>query len=162
MSLRGIPSEQDAYNELCAYTLDHARRDPSFIHQHVVDAYAAQHADAGTKRISLAFALVGLYLHVEQQLTGAQVQKVHVQLARKKRQWPRLDLPEGRGTITAREVVAAPPGPERDQAIDAWCAAVWTAFAGSRPDVIELLRQHGIHVDGGGAEAGQGPDELRR
>jgi hypothetical protein len=36
-------SEQDAYNELSAYTLAH--RDPAFIHQHVVDAFAAQRAD---------------------------------------------------------------------------------------------------------------------
>jgi hypothetical protein len=40
---RGVTSDQDLYHELSYYTLAHP--DPSFIHQHIVDAYAAQHAD---------------------------------------------------------------------------------------------------------------------
>ena len=35
------PKEQ--FHELSFYTLAH--RDPTFIHQHIVDAYTAQHAD---------------------------------------------------------------------------------------------------------------------
>ena len=35
---------QEQYNELSYYTLLHG--DPSFIHQHIVDAYIAQTADA--------------------------------------------------------------------------------------------------------------------
>jgi hypothetical protein len=42
-------SEQQAYDELQCYTLGHS--DPGFIHQHVVDAWAAQHADERTKPI---------------------------------------------------------------------------------------------------------------
>src|SRR5438067_3221775 len=49
--------------------------------QHVVDAYAAQTARASTKPITLAFALVGLYLHLEKNQTGKQVQRVHMLLA---------------------------------------------------------------------------------
>ena len=52
------PSERHAYDELQCYTL--ARGDLAFIHQHVVDAWAAQHADERTKPIGLTFALVGL------------------------------------------------------------------------------------------------------
>src|SRR5262247_2885212 len=78
---RAMTSE-DAYNELCYYTLAH--RDPSFIHQHVVDAFAAQNADEQTKPIKLTFALVGLYLHVEKRFSGRKVQRVHMDLARKK------------------------------------------------------------------------------
>ena len=55
-------TSEDAYHELCYYTLAH--RDPSFIHQHVVDAFAAQHADEKTKPIKLTFALVGALLGV--------------------------------------------------------------------------------------------------
>ena len=40
-------TEKEAYDELCAYTLSHD--DPAFIHQYVVDAWCAQHADAQTK-----------------------------------------------------------------------------------------------------------------
>lgn len=54
---------RDAYDELCAYTL--TRGDPGFIHQHVVDAFTAQHADETTEPITLTFALVGLYPRVE-------------------------------------------------------------------------------------------------
>ena len=35
-----------AYHELCCYTLSHGH--PSFIHQHVVDAFAAQDAPEPT------------------------------------------------------------------------------------------------------------------
>ena len=55
--------EQGAYEELQYYTLGHG--DHTFIHQHAVDAWAAQHADHNTKPITLAFALVGLYLSGE-------------------------------------------------------------------------------------------------
>ena len=51
---------RELYHELSAYTLSHP--DPSFIHQYVVDAFAAQTADENTKPIALTFALVGLYL----------------------------------------------------------------------------------------------------
>lgn len=139
---RSSLSEQDAYNELQGYTLAHG--DPSFIHQHVVDAYAAQHATEAGKPIGLTFALVGLYLHVEKRRSGRDVQRVHMLLGQRKRKWPSFPLPRGRGSITAIDVIAAPAGPERDRAIDAWCASVWEAFRESHRAVAELLREHGI------------------
>ncbi len=139
-------SEQDAYHELCAYTLAHALEDPSFIHQQVVDAYAAQRAAGESKPIAVTFALVGLYLHVERGFSGRQVQLAHMRLAREKRQWPTFLLPgaEARGSITALDVVAAAPGAARDRAIDAWCASVWQAFAEGRQKVVDIVREHGI------------------
>ena len=53
-------SEGDAYDELSAYTL--MRGDATFMHQHVVDAFAVQYSDEQTKPIKLTFGLVGLYL----------------------------------------------------------------------------------------------------
>lgn len=135
-------SEQHAYEELQCYTL--ARGDITFIHQHVVDAWAAQHADSSTKPIGLAFALMGLYLHVERGFTGRQVQRAHMALSRRSRSWPSFPFPRERGTMTATQVMAAPPGPERDQAIDAWCESVWNAFGESHAAVAELLERHGI------------------
>lgn len=135
-------AEQDAYNELQAYTMAHG--DPAFIHQHVVDAFAAQHADEHSKAIGITFALVGLYLHVEKGWTGRQVQKAHMLLARHKRSWPIFQLPKERGSVTVDDVMASPPGPERDRAIETWCASVWAAFEDSRGAVDELLREHGI------------------
>ena len=133
---------EDANNELCCYTLTHS--DPSFIHQQVVDAFAAQNADAHTKPIQLTFALVGLYLHVEKQYTGRQVQRAHMKLAQQKRLWPSFALPDDRGSITAADVLAMPAGAERDQAIHTWCASVWEAYCNSREGVAELLREHEI------------------
>jgi Family of unknown function (DUF5946) len=131
-----------AYHELCCYTLSHGH--PAFIHQHVVDAFAAQDAREGDKPIRLTFALVGLFLHVERGFTGRQAQLAHMQLARKKRPWPALRVPDDRGAITAASVVAAEPGDERDEKIHAWSACVWQAFSGNRATIEQLLNEHGI------------------
>ena len=134
--------EEDAYNSLCAYTLAHG--DATFIHQHVVDAFAAQHADELSKPIGVTFALVGLYLLIEKHFSGRQVQLMHMRLAQRKHRWPTFDLPAERGTLTAVDVMAAREGPERDAAIMAWCASVWATHVGSREVVASLLREHGI------------------
>ena len=55
-----------AYHEICCNTL--TLGDPEFIHQHVVDAFAAQDANLGDKPIRLTFALVGLYLLIENEI----------------------------------------------------------------------------------------------
>jgi hypothetical protein len=134
-------ADRAAYDELASYTLIH--RDPAFIHQHVVDAFAAQHATEDSKPIGTAFALIGLYLHVERGRSGREVQRAHMLLGRKRRQWPTFDLPLARGEITIRDVVAVAPGPERDRAIDGWCASVWDSWSGSHERVIALLREMG-------------------
>lgn len=132
---------QEANDELCAYTLTHGA--PEFIHQYVVDAFAAQMADEQTKPIKLTFALLGLYLHLERNFTGRQVQLAHQYLGRQKRPWPRFVLPKERGSITAREVLAQSAGPARDQAIDAWCRAVWEAFRDAHLQVAEVWATFG-------------------
>jgi hypothetical protein len=130
---------EQAYHALCAYTLEHARRDPAFVHQHVVDAYAAQHAGPASKPIGIAFALIGLCLHVERGFTGKQVQQVHMRLAQRKRTWPSFPLPADRGSMTCLDVLSQTEGPERDRAISAWCRIVWDAFAEAQPAVRALL-----------------------
>lgn len=107
----------------------------------MVDAFAAQNADDRTKPITLTFALVGLYLHVEKEYSGKQVQRAHMELARTKRaSWPHLTLPRERGSITVAEVMAAPAGPPRDQRIHEWATSVWNAFAENRDVVSELAK----------------------
>lgn len=135
-------AEALAHNELQCYTLAHGGRD--FIHQHVVDAWAAQHAGAHTKPMALAFALVGLYLHVECGATGRRVQQVHMALGRRQQEWPSFVVPPQRGAMTVRQVMAAPAGSERDRAIDAWCESVWGAFSESRETVAGLLARNGL------------------
>ena len=135
-------AEQHAYNELCYYTLAHG--DPAFIHQHVVDAFAAQTADENTKPIKITFALVGLYLHVEKQFSGRQVQLAHMKLGREKEAWPVFQLPKERGAVTVTNVIAAPAGAERDEMIQRWCSSVWEAYRDNRRVVAELLNKHKI------------------
>jgi len=137
-----LKNDQELFEELSYYTLAHT--DPSFIHQHIVDAFAAQTADVDTKPIKLTFALVGLYLHVERQFSGRQVQWIHMQLAREKQPWPVFSLPAERGEITVADVLAAPAGPERDKMIHQWCVSVWVAFRENRPVVLDLLRRHNL------------------
>jgi hypothetical protein len=129
-----------AYDEVYVYTMGRA----GFILQHVVDAYAVQTANELSKPIGIVFGLVGLYLHIEKQFSGHQVQKVHMEMGRRKREWPRICLPEDRGSMTVADVLAAAAGPERDKAIDDWCRSVWTAFAVNRESVVGLLREYQI------------------
>jgi hypothetical protein len=131
----------DAYNKLCLYTLGHGGS--AFIHQNVVDAFAAQDATSDDKPIRLAFALVGLYLHVEKGFTGREVQLAHMKLGRTKQRWPTFRIPKDRGPIDATTVLAAPIE-QRDQMIHEWCSSVWNAFADQSEPVKQLLVGHGI------------------
>jgi hypothetical protein len=129
-----------AYDEVYAYTMGR----PGFILQHVVDAFAVQTANDNSKPIGVVFGLVGLYLHVERQFSGREVQKAHMVLGRRKREWPRVYLPEDRGSMTVADVVAVAAGPERDMAIDDWCRSLWSAFGGNRQTIVAFLREYQI------------------
>ncbi|MES2014356.1 MAG: DUF5946 family protein [Patescibacteria group bacterium] len=131
-------SDEEAYNELSLYTLAHGH--PSFIHQHVVDAYAAQHADENSKPIKTAFALIGLYLMIEKGYTGKQVQNAHMQLAKHQKDWPRFSAPHEVTEVTVHDVLKVPAGKERDKMIGEWCAAVWKMWQAQHAEVAHLVR----------------------
>lgn len=133
-------TERAAFDEVYVYTMGR----PGFILQHVVDAFAVQTANDDSKPIGVVFGLVGLYLYVGKQFSGRQVQRVHVELGRRKREWPRVHMPEDRGSITVANVLAASAGPERDLAINDWCRSVWTAFGADRQTIIALLKEYQI------------------
>ncbi len=129
-----------AYEELYVYAMGR----PGFLLQHVVDAFGAQTATPETKPIRIVFSLVGLHLHVDKKLDGRQVQQVHMRMGREKRVWPEIALPQDRGDITVNDILASAEGADRDQAIDAWCRSVWTAFHKSRQTIVELLHEYQI------------------
>jgi hypothetical protein len=135
-----MTANQEAYDEVYAYTMG---RD-GFILQHVVDAYGAQTATSVGKPIRVVFALAGLYLHLEKQFSGTAVQRAHMQMGQRKREWPAIVLPADRGPMTVADVLAAPAGLERDRAIERWCQSVWEAFRDNRQTIIELLREYQI------------------
>jgi len=134
-----MPTDQELFDELCFYTLSHP--DPAFLHQHAVDSFAAQHADAQSKPITVVFGLIGLYLFLEKGFTGKQVQKMHMQLARQRKVWPAISPPGVQARITVSDVLAAPRGPERDNAIRDWCVSVWETWQPRRGLIVDLVRK---------------------
>lgn len=124
-------------NELSYYTLAHG--DPTFIHQHLVDGYGAQHVRQSKSTIGAAFALTGLYLALERGFTGRQVQKMHMLMASRSKAWPRFTPPPDVGPMTVADVLAAEAGPACDQALMSWCRSVWKAWAGDQQRVRAMV-----------------------
>ena len=129
-------TQEEAYHLVCADTL--SRQDERFIHQHVVDAYAAQTATPSSKPIGVCFALAGLHLALERGLSGREVQQTHMAMARSRPTWPTLPLPAERGAITALDVANAESA-ARDALILDWCACVWAAWSHAQPEVRALV-----------------------
>ena len=130
----------DAFHELSYYTLSHKKEE--FIHQYVVDAYAAQTADKNTKSIKINFGLIGLYLHLEKGFSGKEVQRAHMALARYKDKLPIIHLPEKRGEITVFDVLQAPEGEERVAKIEAWMESVWGAYKSEQQKIKDFLEKY--------------------
>lgn len=126
----------DQFHELSYYTLSHQGKE--FIHQHAVDAFTAQHATENTKPIALYFALAGLYLYLEKNYTGKQVQNAHVQMSNQTKKFPAFNLPSFRGDITVEDVMACAPGNDRNTQIRKWCESVWDAYRNEREKVISF------------------------
>ena len=133
-------SETEAYHNLLAWTL--TLGDPEFIHQHVVDAWAVQHAAPGSKPIGVFFGMAGLYLHLERGLSGREVQRAHMTLARTRRAWPTFSLPDDRGGVTAFDVMQAADGDDRVRAIDRWCFSVWAALEEHHAEVRRTVGEY--------------------
>jgi hypothetical protein len=116
-----------AFSDLACYTV--AKKDVGFIHQHAVDAYEAQHAGGRTRNITVAFGLIGLYLALEKGYTGRQVQRAHMQIAKIRKDWPRLETPGQPAKLTIADVLMVDVGVQRDEMILRWMAAVWEIWA---------------------------------
>jgi hypothetical protein len=132
------------FSDLSCYSV--SKEDAEFLHQHAVDAYAAQHAGGKTRNITVCFGLIGLYLALEKGYTGKQVQRAHMQIAKVRKDWPRLEPPSRPASINVMDILQAPDGGERDAMIREWMAAVWESWAGRRQLVREnavgLLERH--------------------
>ena len=134
-----MPTDQQLFDQLSFYTL--SLRDPFFLHQNAVDAFAAQHVDEETKPIKTVFALIGLYLTLEKGFSGRQVQLAHMRLAKQRKHWPQIPPTDQSASITVADALAAEPGPLRDQAIRDWCQAVWQTWQPHRETVAKLARE---------------------
>jgi hypothetical protein len=117
---------QQLFAELSGYTV--TRGGPAFIHQHALDAFTTQHAALAARTIGPAFGLIGLYLLVEKNFTGRQVQRAHMDLVKRQKVWPKLAPPTGFAALTILDVLEASEGELRDEAILKWAAAVWDSW----------------------------------
>jgi hypothetical protein len=120
-----------AYSDLMCYTV--SKQDPGFIHQHVVDAYAAQHAGGPTRPITEAFGLIGLYLALEKGYTGREVQKAHVKIAKIHKEWPLLEPPLRHAGLTATDVVREDTDTQKETMIRKWMESVWGIWEDRHP-----------------------------
>ena len=102
--------------------------DVRFIHQHAVAIYCAQHAGENTHPISVAFALIGLYLTYERDYTGWQVQHMHILLAQRCKVWTRFVPIRRADAITIADVLRAQPGAMRGAALFDWGQSVWDSW----------------------------------
>ena len=132
-------THSDKYHQLSFYTL--SLQDKDFIHQHIVDAYAAQTADKDTKPITLFFSLTGLYLLIEKNFSGKQVQQAHQTMAAKTKVFIKISLPENKGELSVVDVLKVPEGVERNLMIKKWCLSVWNAYASQHRQVIEATNK---------------------
>ena len=129
----------DTFYELTYWTLE--RRDVRFIHQHAVDAYEAQHAGGKTKPMTVAFGLIGLFLALEKGYTGRQVQRAHMVIARRQRDWPNLEPPSLRAVMTVHNVVEGATDAEREELLMQWAASVWGIWEERHPWVREITEK---------------------
>jgi hypothetical protein len=125
--------------ELSYYTL--SLHDEYFIHQLVVDTYAAQHADEHAKPIRTAFALIGLYLVCEKGYTGKQVQDAHKKLADQSKIWPIFSIPQKKARLTVADVLAR-SDEEKVSAIQEWCQSVWEIWKDEIQAIEELVNKY--------------------
>lgn len=123
--------------ELSYYTI--SLGDPYFIHQLVVDTYAAQHAGPHVKAISTAFALVGLYLVNEKNYTGRDVQLMHGALANKSKTWPVFSTPQSKHWMTIKDVLTLPDIAKED-AIKQWSSTVWDIWKPEENRIKEIIK----------------------
>ncbi len=133
-----MTTDSKLFEELSFYTFSHSDSD-YFIHQLIVDAFTAQTADKDTKKISLVFSLVGLYLLTEKNYTGKQIQQAHTMLSNHKSYLPEIKLPEKRGKITISDVLKSQLN-KRDEMIKKWCFSVWKAYESSKEEIKQFCK----------------------
>ncbi len=130
---------RDLYHNLTYYTL--SLGDFYFIHQLAVDAYTAQHFGENVKAIGITFALVGLYLVNERGYTGRQVQRAHMALTKKSKDWPSFASRLGKATLTVQDVVQA-PDEKKQEMLKRWHASVWEIWKSEQGTIAALLKKH--------------------
>ena len=129
---------RELYFQISYYTL--SLKDSNFIHQLIVDSYAAQHSGAKTKPITISFALIGLYLVNERSYTGKKVQEAHMIMANKSKDWPNFKIPEEIKWMTVLDVIQSPNNKKEDS-IKKWCKSVWNVWKPEKEHIETLVNR---------------------
>lgn len=114
------------YHDLSAYLI--MNPDITFPTQHAVDAYGAQHSGRKVKNIRTAFSLIGLYLALECGYSGRQVQKAHMELAKRNIKWQSFDLPTCPYSFSVQDVLLVEEGTNRNEMLMKWAKSVWNTW----------------------------------
>jgi len=126
----------ELYQELILYTF--SLGDNDFIHQHVIDAYTAQHSSPELKGIQISFALIGIYLYLEQHYSGRAVQQAHRRLAEKRKQWPTFIHSQPVTEITVQNILFEINKDTFMASVYNWSEVVWQAWAADHTTIIDL------------------------
>lgn len=128
------------FSQLSAYTV--SLEDAEFTHQHVVDAYGAQHVGMFTKKVVPTMTLVGLYLQLKHGYTGKQVQRAHMAIADQTKDWPDFMRPTEFATMTILDVLKKERPAEKIAAIHTWCEAVWNSWYAEHEKVERFTKKY--------------------
>lgn len=116
------------YTTVTGHELSHVR-ELGGVHQLTVDAYSAQHAGQDVPPIGVAFALIGLYLTLDQGWSGSDVRAAHQDLASRFQTWPQFTPPAQRAPLTVAHVAGSPSPEEHASRVRAWAESVWQAWS---------------------------------
>jgi len=90
---------------------------------------------------STTFAMIGLYLTFEKGYTGKQVQRTHIFLAKKNKEWPRFDRLKEKNALTVLDVLQSPES-EYMNMIRKWGKSVWEMWKPEHESVRKLVETY--------------------
>jgi hypothetical protein len=135
------PECWELYGELSARVLNEASL--QWFQQLRVDTYFAQHPGPRTADLSIAFALIGLQLAIEEDATGTDVRALHQRLGNAKIAWPHLAPPVDRGSVTVFDVALASPSGGCADELRRWAGSVWRSWEPHHATVEGWLLRYG-------------------
>jgi len=112
------------------------------VHQLTVDSYAVQHAGGSHPDKSVAVHLVGLHLVLERSVRPTQVPALLQTLASSVRAWPHFEPPPAQWSMTVFDVAVCGSASEHAEAVRAWSASVWEAWAPEHSRIRDLANEH--------------------
>jgi hypothetical protein len=128
------------YGEVVGYELTHLA-ELGRLHQLTVDTYGAQHAGPSVPAIGTAFALIGLWLALEEGMGGIEVRSAHQYLAGHFSAWPTFVRPFGAAGLTVFDVASAESIEDHARLVGRWAADVWVGWRPAHDAVRRVVQE---------------------